>query len=826
MKCLCVAGLGPYPQQLYSVLLSVGMKSALPAASHPPIDITSWHEQVAELLNSLPENKCSQPPVLGRMWERLASEIFLANAQVPLWGWYADRNLRLLEFWAAFDPRVNFVLLLPRLDEFVAMHLEPIYAGETQLESIVESWVKDSERLVAFGVSHAERCLILDGGAAMRTPADVIVRIGDKWGLRDELLGPVDKESVPELSMLPIAQLVAQSLVQGFAAALKTQSEVLSKFDWPVRRDPKTKKVIEARALLASFHALADRSSELGEIRGLQERCQRLQEEALRSTREREQERLRLEAEFHQALSSRDEELRALRSQLLAAQEYACKKEQEINALDRSMRELVQHHARNEQALEQRLREAYQENSVLLSRLSKVVDQNEVLQIRVNQWADTYNAKLQELRASEGKIIESAKRARDLADELGLARDTQKKYLEHIKQLEAVSARISEKNSQLTSHIVILQDELETALIRTCALQDKYSRIERRFSELKRAHPQFLICDELEVRALNAERLDFVLKGVSLLGRDFDELRFALVLEHGMAGLIFPRIEANSRSFFDNWELMSRGASSVTLLPIGKPEQVQERAAALLNLGTSDWLRLKALTSFICEVIERRNANNYSLPKGLNAAMWKDGLVALLGDLEQFPPVVRYDRIKLKRNQVNFDYEHLWFVLENFSYGENRWPQFEIRISCAEIHRHPFGAYPKLEFPKLDVPVLGSWFVESTDDFGEKLELRYALPDSMDMQVWHSLSSADQSLLRQVIRGLPTWLEAVVLEGGLSNRAALKWQEMVKEIQRITNVNVATKRNNVAGLKRLGSRSSGNLSARASRTLPGKTNDK
>jgi len=131
-----------------------------------------------------------------------------------------------------------------------------------------------------------------------------------------------------------------------------------------------------------------------------------------------------------------------------------------------------------------------------------------------------------------------------------------------------------------------------------------------------------------------------------------------------------------------------------------------------------------------------------------------------------------------------------------------------------------------LEFPKLDVPVLGSWFVESTDDFGEKLELRYALPDSMDMQVWHSLSSADQSLLRQVIRGLPTWLEAVVLEGGLSNRAALKWQEMVKEIQRITNVNVATKRNNVAGLKRLGSRSSGNLSARASRTLPGKTNDK
>ena len=164
-------------------------------------------------------------------------------------------------------------------------------------------------------------------------------------------------------------------------------------------------------------------------------------------------------------------------------------------------------------------------------------------------------------------------------------------------------------------------------------------------------------------------------------------------------------------------------------------------------------------------------------------------LAALQSNLSQMPSVFRFDELKLMREQVNHDYEHLWLNFRHVAIGTKRLLDFDFRISCANLRPKVFGQYPKLEFPETSGrAAIAEWFDESYDDFGAKLELRFALPESLDMQVWERLSASDREFLEALVKQIPAFLSELEASGVNPKRGWEDWQQLVREVGRILKV--------------------------------------
>jgi hypothetical protein len=204
----------------------------------------------------------------------------------------------------------------------------------------------------------------------------------------------------------------------------------------------------------------------------------------------------------------------------------------------------------------------------------------------------------------------------------------------------------------------------------------------------------------------------------------------------------------------------------------------------LPDLGTSEWDLLQALVPLLERTLASPAA--LQLPEGFNPQELQDGLAKLGVVMQQLPPTLRCDQVKLTREQVNPDYEHLWLHFENLAFNGKRWPEFEFRLSCANVRPKHFGMYPKLEFPQhTGQAPFEAWFEEAYDDFGAKLELRFALPDAMDLAVWQRLSENDHAFIFALISRLPALFSRLQNTGTNLKRPWADWLAMAQEVQRI-----------------------------------------
>ena len=162
------------------------------------------------------------------------------------------------------------------------------------------------------------------------------------------------------------------------------------------------------------------------------------------------------------------------------------------------------------------------------------------------------------------------------------------------------------------------------------------------------------------------------------------------------------------------------------------------------------------------------------------------GLIRLEEVIENFPKVLRYDRVSLRNEQVNPDYEHLWLHFDNLALGNKRYQDFEFRLSCGNVRPEHFGAYPKLEFPEVSGQApFEAWFIEASDDFGAKLELRFALPESIDIDVLYRLAESDRDFLFALITALPSILVTLQNSGIQLKRSWDDWINLANNIEQI-----------------------------------------
>jgi len=177
MISVCIAGLSePAIAAVNSAFQAAGMAAAKVAQRDAELSFASWHSRVYQALEQgqLTRQGDAAPvangPPLGRLWEQLASDLFLSNLQTPVWGWADAKSLGLLDYWLSFDASTHFVLVATSPEQMLAEYLETRATSAKDLkklqaampvDQLLAQWGQAHHAMLRFALRHPTRCLLV-----------------------------------------------------------------------------------------------------------------------------------------------------------------------------------------------------------------------------------------------------------------------------------------------------------------------------------------------------------------------------------------------------------------------------------------------------------------------------------------------------------------------------------------------------------------------------------------------------------------------------------------------------------------------------------------
>src|SRR5690606_3325920 len=115
--------------------------------------------------------------------------------------------------------------------------------------------------------------------------------------------------------------------------------------------------------------------------------------------------------------------------------------------------------------------------------------------------------------------------------------------------------------------------------------------------------------------------------------------------------------------------------------------------------------------------------------------------------------------------------------------GDQEWTQLQYRLATVNEPGQPVGKNPRLEFPQCAQYTLKSWFAETADDRGSRLELRFAQPDAMDTEVWERLATEDQNHIAGLLSTLPMQLDDLQQAQQATTQPWEAWRSMANTMR-------------------------------------------
>ena len=462
--------------------------------------------------------------------------------------------------------------------------------------------------------------------------------------------------------------------------------------------------------------------------------------------------------------------------------------------------------------LEEKQLEAARENDLLLLRLHKTQEEFESALLQ-NQAVE------QSLRDMQADFIAPAQEQGELKDRIALLQEAKNEQTELVQglqsQIEALTAECdglkttvidnekklqtleekhleaSEENDLLLQQLHKTQEELESTLVQYEALKTGQDTSTTRWKKSIERQPDY--CGYGSMSIAPGEEQSTLLWDISNLeiaGRQFPRLQFETFALGGVAGFRFGRagkMHDAAAPFLRRPDAIADDPV-VSIIPVAKTSEEVKRCTNILNgLASSDWRLLQTLAPFLktC-LLDEQLAGRLSKVLRTGTMTAFDNLIRLLAS---YPPAFRYDRVVLQQEHREPGYEHLWLVVENLQYGALHCPTFEFRLACANVQTDTFGANPRFEFPpSLAGEVMNSWFEESRGKFGPKLELRFALPNAMDIDVWRKLSPEDTRLIAALVEHLPGFLSHLRLAGTSISRSWEDWNTLAENIKNILSL--------------------------------------
>lgn len=738
MKTICITGsIEADLQFIDGVLTQAGIEPARSAQRDTSMTIVFWHEQVESRIKALSQQ--NETVELGRVWEQIASDIFVANMNQATWGWADTRSRGVLDFWQAFDPQIRFVLVACSAQRYIAHALasgEPI----DSVKNLMAEWVKQQLQLLQFLHRFPQKTILVDIEQCIDHPAGLIKACQQTWQLS---LSKVHFPAQPAKSFTTLEQFLARELSQ-----TDDQWQVLQNELW------------SSATPVGSLWKISSQIDVFEAVKAYRAEKARFVESQITVT-----ERLNVERQ-------------TLSKQLDAAEVALASKIAEPNPLDAQ------------------LKNTQEEADLLLAQLHQVQEELEKVFLENQDFKnkiaeiDPLQAKTQDLTKkleSANTQANSSKKEAEVAQaEVVKVKAALASNIAELNPLDAQLKDAQEEADLLLAQLHQVQEELEHYFLKYQDVKKDLESADQRWKRMLQRQPDYFDLESIEAVDFGDPKslhISWRLKGLDAAGRTIPELTLTSTVEGGVACLELPR-KMGEQTIFTRWPHAVTNKETLSVAVVGDAKTGRERADILLQLSRSDWDLVQVILSVLINEIQTPGL--LKLPKEFSAEKVLESFKTLKARFAQLPPVFRFDELTLKREQVNPDYEHLWLDFRHVAIGTKRLLDFDFRISCANVRPTTFGEYPKLEFPEATgrAAIVG-WFEEAYDDFGAKLELRFSFPQSMDLHVWEQLPELDRMFLSSLINQIPELLSELETSGIQVKRGWADWQQMAQEVRRI-----------------------------------------
>lgn len=340
-----------------------------------------------------------------------------------------------------------------------------------------------------------------------------------------------------------------------------------------------------------------------------------------------------------------------------------------------------------------------------------------------------------------------------------------------------------------------VQEELEFYYLEYRAEKKRADTIESKWEKMLNKHPYYIDCDNIICQnSSDNQGLFWSLENIEIFNRSIDFLQLETLLWQDK--IIFRFVEKQDKDLpLLVWNPNSKdnqNNNEFILCPLIVNDAIQQ-------LATTDIILLKNLSVLFFQQLQ----NN------------KDGIIVSNPNINLFinmfrqipdfldnvlPKTLRFDELYIKDYEELGEYENLTFHLTNISFANKLYKNFEFRLACANIQDNQFGTDPKLEFPEeFGKIILENWFAESEDNYGSKLELRFAIPNAMDINVWDKLSQNDKNFIANLVNLLPyrigqlskTDMTDNLVEEKMFSRNYNDWINLANTIKNILNTQLA-----------------------------------
>ena len=390
--------------------------------------------------------------------------------------------------------------------------------------------------------------------------------------------------------------------------------------------------------------------------------------------------------------------------------------------------------------------------------------------------ASQANQKAAQAQQSAAKAQQSADVS---AKDLSALKAEREKQAKLAQQTEAKYQDSAQENELLLLQLMQAQEELVEYYEQKGDFEKLYLAYKARWERLEKRLPNYLDFGAIEIANVDGvsdvpsitwQVKDFAQSGVAL-----SEFSFVTLLQDGHPGIGLVK-DGQHHAFVPK------------LLGTNK-----DHLATFLGLGTTDFKQLTAAVS-ILDQLEALQWKGFESPAQFDLNFWRPSIQTLIAQLKQLPALLRYDEVRLKRELINPDYEHLWLEFRGLSLGALQWKKFEIRLGAALVQNDGFSQYPKFEIPLIDgkTKPFESWYAESQDDSGAKLELRFALEKNVfDVAVWAKLADADKALVLRIIYAMPEALKRLEKQKVGIHRPWVTWIDFATSAVKVLEVNKA-----------------------------------
>ena len=418
--------------------------------------------------------------------------------------------------------------------------------------------------------------------------------------------------------------------------------------------------------------------------------------------------------------------------------------------------------------LEVKIKELQEERSQIVKDRQKLWEEYQKIKVIRDDLRERLNAKEAEEKATKEVSVVSEK----LLEEL-----EQKNIL--ISQLSISIEDQKKQNELILFQVHQTKDDINKYWSENVQLKQTNANLQSRWTRLQAKFPDYVDYGSIQIVSdySLAEEPQLVWKVSDFLKDDisFAEFYFTTTLADGNIGI----------SLFSD---LADKSSNPIFIP-SRMGSLIEQSNLYYGFTRDDWKRLLAAAL----ILEQINFNaSASIPggEGVDFGFWRGSLKALIAQIKDLRPTVRFNEIKLKRELKNPDYEHLWLEFSGVDFNGLDVPKLELRLGAAMIQPDGFSRHPKLEFPLTDGKhkPFESWFAETQDDFGAKYELRFDLDKvAFDYTTWLKIAEKDRLFLEELIIAVPSSLQKLKDKQVSVSRNWKIWIDFANELVQIFN---------------------------------------